>query len=108
MAQMTDALKSEVMQDVADIQRKFDGINEHRDTKFGITGRVQVSGKWLLSDTDKLMGVFKNLNKDTSKRYVKVNKRTLDATEEAGPLPLDGEADCIWVDKLCHYGDIIV
>lgn len=94
--------------DLVGLQEQISQAMQKTYPRIGISGRVQVEGKFLLSETDKLMGVFQNLNKDSTKRYVRVNRRTLTATEESGPLPLDGEADCIWIDKEEHYGDIIV
>lgn len=87
---------------------------EFNDGRF-FTGRVCVLGKWQYDpewelDPDAvfpwLESPYLKLNTDPEKPYVRADYKTLTATEEAGPMPLDGEKDAAWKRKGGTYGDM--
>jgi hypothetical protein len=79
------------------------------------TGFVEIAGKWMLNPDygqagneimDAIYGPFAYFKTDGTKPYIRCDFKTLTATEEAGPMPLDGEADARWYRKAGICGDL--
>jgi len=110
---MIESQRASFESEISKLREELNALKTTIPKRVAFSGRVSIEGKWLKAEEgegpEKLIdGVFHDYASDPSKQFVKVNKRTLKASEEIGPLPLDGEADCLWFDKEEHCGDIQV